>query len=530
MSAKRQLEELFLPTASPQPAAAASSTPKSAPKMENTKNVVIKRQTTTKPTQPQQDSYFRRSMSLRLPKRTSPKPPTFKTQTSTIQMGIDSDGPISTKFIKAEEFDETPVRSVYSTLACNQRLTPSPPAVAAALRSPAAASNRKNLRLQLEKINLPSGTDYPISKTDSLAAFLDYEKDLDRSTSPSFTGKHSKDKSNSLNKMTVVSEVVGLPKSDSDDDENQNDNDDDDNDDDGRDKGTWNDDRDSFNELDQTFSITTSTPVVQELPKLSRCGQIKLSPIDINRVNSIMKELEEDFDAKRRQDEDSEQRLDPQLINMCDNLSVSLSKLSDITTSSTESNETTKPRLQPLEHSNSERKVQLKRQLKLDKDHILYDKTPPVPSDAPESEAGDHQFAVECDHKLEKTKSSGKLRGSDAKLETYFDDFNFEEFINSFEDDEDNPIFKGYKEMLKSTTKLLQTDNSDPEDEVEIYYTVSKDLEEKVSECRQLNSSPRLPTQNIRVENTGSLEDVSGGNSPDHSTDFKFSTDSSYGR
>lgn len=420
-------------------------------------------------------------------------------------MGITDDGPISTNFVKPEEYDEMPVRSVYSTLATNTRFTPSPPA-AAVMRNPDSIPNRKNLKLSLNKINLPS-IDFPISKTDSLATFLNYEKHLGLSA---FSEKDVKDTNNILNKQSQsMKKVVEMDDSSDVDQDQEN----------------VESNLGSFEKLEEIVMKTSSPRTELLLDKgmpMKPSAKVVLSPIDMNKVNEKMKQLELEFEAKCHEDQ-----IDPKLINTCDNLSISLSKLSDTeNTSSTGSQETTKPSPMPggLSHSNSERKVQLKRQIKLEKDHILYDKTPPATASADVMESD--PFSDEYDRKLSQVEDNEKRGKRLPEREKYFDDFDFEEFINTFEDDEQNPIFKGYKEMLRSNSKLDQeeeeeeisdvADDNEDDEEDDAYYTGTNNEE---------GSSRTYPAK----ENQ--FEDQAKAPTPvDNSNEFIFSTDSSYGR
>lgn len=177
-------------------------------------------------------SNFKRTSSLRVSNRKTSKPlysptPVVK---STIQRGFPDDSPVSPNFVKIEDFDELPIKSPYSAIKlCEKALAASTPTKSAQSPQPSKniqampvlinnkplmrdkisnPPNRNNLKLDLKNLNLPS--DYPISKTDSLALFLKYEKDL--SSAPKLTEKDLKDKSNSLSKRAYsVNDHQKLP-------------------------------------------------------------------------------------------------------------------------------------------------------------------------------------------------------------------------------------------------------------------------------------------------------------------------------
>ncbi|XP_055372878.1 probable serine/threonine-protein kinase DDB_G0282963 isoform X2 [Condylostylus longicornis] len=153
-------------------------------------------------------SNFRRTSSLRAPRKSTPSRPLFvppnRSRPSTIQRGISDEGPISTNFIKPEEYDEMPVKSAcinnFATSVNSPRLkrdaSPRPrllsnssresspktlkrdPSPLVVRRSSNSNLNRRNLRLNLNNgdENIPSG----VQKTDSLAVFLKYENELVR--------------------------------------------------------------------------------------------------------------------------------------------------------------------------------------------------------------------------------------------------------------------------------------------------------------------------------------------------------------
>ncbi|XP_053965258.1 homeobox protein 5 isoform X2 [Anastrepha ludens] len=227
ISAKRQLEELcsssppsnpsFSPNVSqtsPQtPSALAglptkmstsltlsTSTPLSSPLTTNSQNQRIP--TTPSVTTNKTSTNFRRTSSLRGPRRSpmlSSRPLFAQNHRPTIQRGLSDEGPISTNFLKPEEYDEMPVRSV----CVNDYAVTKSPRVA---RRDNSLSNRKqSLKLNVQgnaaAVASNSATNTPncstmlgvnstdelmnsaakyLSKTDSLAAFLKYERELEK--------------------------------------------------------------------------------------------------------------------------------------------------------------------------------------------------------------------------------------------------------------------------------------------------------------------------------------------------------------
>ncbi|XP_050325080.1 mucin-5AC isoform X2 [Bactrocera neohumeralis] len=286
LSAKRQLEELCsssppnnpsfssnLPKTTPQtPVSPAglpakmstsltlsTSTPNSSPLTNNLQN---QRQTATPSLNATKTTTnFRRTSSLRGPRRSpmlSSRPLFAQNHRPTIQRGLSDEGPISTNFLKPEEYDEMPVRSV----CVNDYAVTKSPRVA---RRDNSLSNRKQglkLNVQGAAATMTSATNTPncatmlgvnssdelmnsaakyLSKTDSLAAFLKYEKELDKlntqvtvdkpteqnTTESSATNLHNpiiskefKEKSNTLSKQnsakSIKAELIESPISNTD--------------------------------------------------------------------------------------------------------------------------------------------------------------------------------------------------------------------------------------------------------------------------------------------------------------------------
>lgn len=436
MSAKRQLEELFSPT---HPNSTSTSTSNKSSTMSTSLNLKSPLNTSNSVTPIK--STFRRTSSLRVPKKT-PKPllyiPTYK-PTTTIQRGISDEGPISSNFLKPEEYDELPVKGHANhtppdiiprpvSRSSSRSREPSPVVVR---RDQNSNINRRNLKLEIIKPNTP--TDYPLSKTDSLAVFLKYENDL--SCSPGLSEKELKDKSNSLNKQTSL--------------------------------------KNSFAELlESKIDRGSVSPQPEQMFASKKFSSIKLEPLNHSFVERTQNPT---ATAKPSQNTDLENNfIDPDLINDCDNLSVSrmveLPKTksssdmaeSIVNTKSSDSVNSNKV----LNQRNSAEKRTLKRSLKLNKENFLYDTSPVSAKDPPSSPFPNRDFSQKNNEMissppLRTSESFNKLRNNDC-VDALFDDFDFDEFISSFEDDEQYPIFKGYKELMsnRSLNKLSKSDSS----------------------------------------------------------------------
>lgn len=449
MSAKRQLEELFSPTTGTTNVTNNTSTSKNNTNFSsngttptsnklttlNSKNSNSNLMTSsmkvtpiTKPSTPTSSypnrSSFRRTSSLRLSKKVS-KPLFSQNTRSNIQRGLSpDDGPVSPHFVRANEYDEIPIKSAYNALHGNKPIgTPSksstpiratPPKTPAfddtpILRRNNSADLRKNLKLELKSPNAPEGmSDYSVSKTDSLAVFLKYEKDL-KDSSSCLTEKDLKDKSNTC--LSKRSSIISESK------ENIVEN------------------TERLPEINKT-PISTPQPATPNNNRIS--PPLKLEPIQKSKLISYNNN---------------------DLI--CDALGLKVTKLSDSDNSSSGSSSSasakssskrddTPEKFIPSNRSSGERRNILRRQVKLSKDNILYDFSPDTDPYSEECDQKISQLEAERDNNPHFKRTISNNDTGD--LESIFDDFDFEEFISSFEDDENYPIFKDYKNILLSRT------------------------------------------------------------------------------
>lgn len=445
MSAKRQLEELFSPTTVTTTTTNNTSTTKtnnlstnnasnntkstslnaSNNKNNNNTNLMTSSMKVTPITKPSTPTYvnrsnFRRTSSLRLSKKVS-KPLFSQNIRSNIQRGLSpDDGPVSPHFVRANEYDEIPIKSAYSALHGNKSSTPSkastpiratPPKTPSfdetpILRRNNSADLRKNLKLELQNPNTP-GPDFSVSKTDSLAVFLKYEKDL-KDSSSCLTEKDLKDKSNTC--LSKRSSIINESK------ENIVEN------------------NDRLPEINKTSNTAPTTPNINNISRTS--PPLKLEPIQKSKLitynNSDL---------------------------ICDALGLKVTKLSDSDNSSSGSSsasakssskrDDTPEKFIPSNRSSGERRNILRRQIKLNKDNILYDFSPDSDPYSEECDAKISMLEAERDNNPHFKRN---VSNDTADLESIFDDFDFDEFISSFEDDENYPIFKDYKNILLSRT------------------------------------------------------------------------------
>lgn len=421
----------------------------------------------------------------------------------TIQRGISDEGPISSNFLKPEEYDELPVKS---HAIITPELVPKSPSreisTPVVKRTPNASVNRRNVCLDLK-----TGLEFQLSKTDSLAAFLKYENDLNTMAEDEtniLSEKELKDKSNSLNKRSFS--------------------------------------RTPFADL--LDSKIDGSEEENVSPVTNRSNSAKLLPIGLS-PTLTNKQLDSVMNLphyKQVTIEENTSEIDSKLINSCDNLKISnISKLCNesMSSSSVESNETMKQNktgaidesvdavVTNSEHNsigkenmlnveisdssperNSDKidhfgnlgetekdKRNPKRQLQLRKDNLLFDdSSTSSPEHCTDTNFNDsnnnnsnHSFDSNANVMIkdsfskvgsrknsakssspfiplsdvkEKGERENKLLTSDtSNIEALFDDFDLEEFISQFKDNEQFPIFKNYKELgsNRSYDKLKST-------------------------------------------------------------------------
>lgn len=394
MSAKRQLEELCSPTLSTKSFFAKSP---SSPTPQPTKTPKI----VSNPTK----SNFRRALSLRSPRKASllPSRPVFlptHNYRSTVQRGLSDEGPISTNFLKPEEYDEMPVRSVCQ----NDFAISNTPRLArrdssASSRRDSSASSRRNMRLDLQKEKVTSPLTSPslipnpndIEKTDSLSIFLNYEKeskDKEVFDSP-LSAKDLKDKSNAISKQNSSKELS---------------------------------------------SEKPSTP-----KKEVNLHSIRLEPIKKPAIEDVNDRSNVALNLLFGHKEATSDFIDPKLINICDNLSVNVTKLSDSDVTSESSTHSVKKDADTSIRSTADGKNLRKRRILLDRNQFLFDANPDPD-----------------------TVSLSSLESRDKPVDSpstpQLDDFDIEEFLSSFGSEEkDLPLFKGCHDFL---SKRLNSNNN----------------------------------------------------------------------
>lgn len=457
ISAKRQFEDLFSPY-SPM----TSSTPLKESPMEDS-SASLKRSPSPSKTSSSSIS-FRRTASLRAPKKAQKALSYMPKYKPSIQRGISDEGPMSSNFMKPEEFDELPVKShavippdLVPKSPAPARLSASSPKVVK--RAHNTSANRRDLCLDLK---LPN--DFQLSKTDSLAAFLKYENDMrclssdgDSLTNspPKFTEKDLKDKSNSLNKQSLsrnsFADLLDAKIESNDKYEHAND-----------------------NSIDDQLSSTKFS----FYDKFRSDGH---SAENANGESEVNGNGSENGVVGRLGDTD--QSIESQLINSKDNLRISnLSKLlhDSVSSSSMESVETTRHvDLNDLNAGNApsdkvadgDPKRNPKRQIQLRKNNLLFDDTDQNGNQIDHSDKMSmtnlnitNDSNTIPDNSMGTQSADGRekfISANNNALEAIFDDFDLEEFISTFNDNEQFPIFKHFKDLNGPRSDEKLSNNAD---------------------------------------------------------------------
>ncbi|XP_034653495.1 uncharacterized protein LOC117891853 isoform X3 [Drosophila subobscura] len=473
LSAKRQLEELCSPGTPPDeeevhPTATPSISMSTSLTMPSGKAAPI----TPKPTPA---SNFRRTSSLRGPRRTPllPSRPLFATNyRPTIQRGLSDEGPISTNFLKPEEYDEMPVRAACVNDFHSPRV----------VRRDTSSSNRKQLKLpqgvggasETAAQAQPGGRN--VAKTDSLAVFLKYEHELEQlnakaaevAAANQLNSKELKDKSNNLSKqnsaksLTACSNAGQLPPLTP----------------------------VTSAPVTATAASTVPAPVKENnekrlhnnyqpiatplrlepigrpataMPAISGGVPASLTPIKLESIFGF---------GRPAAVSGGGEFIDPKLINACDNLHMSSGVASSEASSTPQQLSQSRSRSSSQSTITYERRQSgearnlLKRKMRLGRNQFLYDASPEDADASSGCSADDeaNRSSMEYDEQCWQQQQKQLLANPLPMVMPMgnmptFDDFDFEEFLSSFEnenDDEQFPLFKDCREFLLNRTTSRQ--------------------------------------------------------------------------
>ncbi|XP_026835820.1 uncharacterized protein LOC6548229 isoform X2 [Drosophila erecta] len=525
LSAKRQLEELCSPsTPPPEEEVTATkatrtltpivtSTPTTTPSIAMTTSLTTaagKHAQVTQRTTPA--SNFRRTSSLRGPRRTpmlNSRPLFASNYRPTIQRGLSDEGPISTNFLKPEEFDEMPVRA-----ACGNDFH-SPRVV----RRDTSASNRK-LQLKLpvggtsEASNAPSSPQAArsVAKTDSLAVFLKYEHELEQlnakaaelAAASQLTSKEQKDKSNTLSKQNSAKSL-------------------------GHSTPT------QLPPLTPTM-LPVSPGLAKEVNYPPVATPLRLEPISKVAKNSTAPltpiKLESIFGPRRESGLGSGSGsgsvagdyIDPKLINAFDNLHVNSGISSDASStpqqlSQARSRSSSQSTITHERRQSGEARNLLKRKMRLGRNQFLYDASPEDADASSGCSADDEanrssmEYDEQCWQQQQKQLLANPLPLVMPMVHNAmptFDDFDFEEFLSSFEnenDDEQFPLFKDCREFLmnRSTSRQRSFQKATSTQQTTATQITPLSHQSKIKDNHAHRSDPKMPEDKLQRQQSNSL-------------------------
>lgn len=373
---------------------------------------------------PKMQSNFKRTSSLRISNR-KPKPAIYTPPVkSNIHCGITDDGPISPNFVKATDYDELPIKSPYSAIQMSEKnlspyqlpsrasTSPTMPSInTQPLLREKSALIRKNLKLDLRNPNMPA-SDYPLSKTDSLALFLKYENEL----STKLSEKELKDKSNSLSKRThATMNLNGIGLKDQ-----------------------------RLPDINKPMQQQNQSPPPSlQQQKHSNVGSIdERSLISIDNLNKGQSQSKKDDDQSKKSSAPVKQ------MNACENLPILVNGSgSDNSRSPSIDRKNTDDESTNQTARRSGGNTTLRRKKKYNMDNILFDTDPETKSSSSDNSNNN---------------SLNRPASRTSNTESIFEDFDFDQFIASFNDDDQFPIFKDYKMMMnKSAMKGEEVNNND---------------------------------------------------------------------
>jgi hypothetical protein len=528
MNAKKQLAELFSPTTpSTRMINSMMTTPNtnnSNVKSTKTNNDVMSKSLISPKTPqpiPKMQSNFRRTSSLRISNR-KPKPSVYTPPVrSNVHCGITDEGPISPSFVKATDYDELPIKSPYSAIKLSEKSPPPPqlnqplstalpvsaspsptlPTVSInslvlnkpIMREKGGALFRKNLKLDLKNPHMPS-SDYPLSKTDSLALFLKYENDLANEMSD----KERKDKSNNLSKRSATL--------------NSN-----------------------FTQKDPKLPDIFGRPLLQKASngavKEENNSREENELITIDKLNMNAIHSSAPVEADDEKDHSTPVKLADTYNNLPllnDHSGKSRSPSLDNRASPEKSNETP-----------SIASRRMRRQMKYNMDNILFDTDP---SDVKAASTPPNSIDNNNSSNSSNNNSLTRPESRASNTESIFEDFDFDQFIASFTDDEKFPIFKDYKMLLNKSVKADEENNNSivkgaSQNEPEHDFKASKPISIQQSPQQQQQQQQHAESGMEKLDN---LCKILAGNcdSDDSNTDpneaqtarSKSSADSAYGR
>lgn len=434
ISAKRQLEDIFSSNTM------TTSTIKDSKSITNMSSS-LKAKSPSSSTGNQQNfpkSNFRRVSSLRIPKKSSPSSflPKYR---PTIQRGISDEGPISSNFIKPEEYDELPVKS---NAVIPPDLVPKSPNRDLSL-SPIIIKRQNSTNRKEVSSDFHDNVEFQLMKTDSLAAFLKFENDLAESNKERAIERDLKEKSNIFNKVNDSNES-----------------------------------NDPLKAIDTSYtnlfklapiekSLITQKIVLEKVNFNSKCNNNNNNNTVDNNHNSVDSNIISD-NSRVNQDLqlpneisgffESSNCVDNKATNAFlhkNHLVTNVESLSNTCFAFAGTNDLQEnlESIINIKNITDIDKRNPKRQLKFRKNSLLFDsenidKT--LEDDFNETSAEQNEITQKLPRNNRNLIDTKLSLQQNEKFEELFNDFDLEEFISTFSDNEQFPIFKNYKNMMSS--------------------------------------------------------------------------------
>lgn len=410
LSAKKQLEELFTPTTDTPPttqminsmiATPSSNAASNKNGNKNNSNDLMSRSLTSQnfsPKTPQPvpkiQSNFRRTSSLRISNR-KPKPTYTPPVKSTIKCGIDDDGPISPNFVRAVDYDELPIKSPYGAIKMIEKAS-----------SSVRASPSPTLMPSIVNVN---NSVFMRDRGNALTR-KNLKLDLKNPNMPSGSDDYPLSKTDSLALFLKYENEL-------------------------TEKLSEKDLKDKNNHIINKRANTMNSIKDQKLPDIhNKQSQFqRTATVDEKLMKMSLNNSSTDGGSKSHS-------APVKIINACDNLPL-------LSSNSDKSRSPSIDRQSPEKSTASgaaptSRPATLRRKMKFNMDNILFDTDPEVKSTPPSSnDNSNNNSIIRPDSRASNT-------------ESIFEDFDFDQFIASFTDDEKYPIFKDYKQMLNNQKPL----------------------------------------------------------------------------
>jgi hypothetical protein len=419
---------------------------------------------------------FKRTSSLRIPNRKPRAAIYTPSSKSNIHCGITDDGPISPNFVKATDYDELPIKSPYSAIKLCEKGLPLDPRAKPTQVMPQINNNVHSIKPMMR--DKDSAFYRKNLKLDLKNTTADYS--LSKTDSLALFLKYENDLTSKLSEKDMKDQSNSISK---------------------RTLATLNSDGGGLKERQKLPDINMKS-MMQPSSLQSHAREPTLAHLDnLNKSNAEAKS----HSAPMR------------TIN--DVLPMLHSSESEMSRSPSIDRKTTDESSPSPSSRRSGGNSALRRQMKYNLENILFD-TDPEPTSSDSSN----------NNSLQRPSSS---KSSDPTA--IFDDFDFDQFIASFNDDDQFPIFKDYKKMLSQSEKKDvaqpdKRDNSEPKVLKSLSDTKPIKIERSEAEMKGLEKLDDLCKVLSGLSEDDENTSLETDTSDSQAVRSKSSADSAYGR